>query len=234
MAENSLHTITKDAELRDMARRSFGYGCWNAPYWFIGPEQGQSRHEQDDLTDRLNAWKDFGCRDLDDCRKCHHYLGVNTWHRPTPRLQPTWRPLILLLMVFKGKDSDNEALRRYHRDEWGSLNGETCVIELSGLAAHDLRVPRDRDSWICERVAFIREQILSNKPRVVVMYGTGSDRAWNAIAAPETLVLGNAACHLGTLFVMVPHPASRRFKNEDWRRIGADLRRKSEIVQQGL
>lgn len=24
----------------EMAKRSFGYGRWEAPYWFIGPEQG--------------------------------------------------------------------------------------------------------------------------------------------------------------------------------------------------
>src|SRR5258706_3790994 len=35
------------ARSTDIARRCFGYGRWEDPYWFIGPEQGQAREEND-------------------------------------------------------------------------------------------------------------------------------------------------------------------------------------------
>lgn len=49
-----------DDGVLEMARRSFGFGRWEAPYWFIGPEQGQGPHENGDLGLRLKAWHQLG------------------------------------------------------------------------------------------------------------------------------------------------------------------------------
>ena len=136
-----------DADVREMAMRSFGYGRWDAPYWFIGPEQAQGRFEENDLKQRVKAWSLFGKYELDDCRAFHAQIRESRWHRSKPALQPTWRPLLILLMAFLGKPVDNETLRAYQRDRWGSRSGETCVIELSGLAAASLAVERDRESF---------------------------------------------------------------------------------------
>jgi hypothetical protein len=38
----------------EMARECYGYGRWAAPYWFIGPEQGQGH---DDLRKRYHVWR---------------------------------------------------------------------------------------------------------------------------------------------------------------------------------
>src|SRR5450631_3929638 len=127
--------MDQDQEL-EMARRCYGYGRWAAPYWFIGPEQGQDRDENDDLNRRIEVWRGLGGEELSDCRAFHAKLGNDKWHREIPRLQSTWRPLMLLLMTFLEKPTDNPSLRNYQRDSWGSLEGETCVIELSGLAAN--------------------------------------------------------------------------------------------------
>jgi hypothetical protein len=45
----------EDEPFREMALGCYGYGRWGAPYWFIGPEQGQSRRENDDLRPRLEV-----------------------------------------------------------------------------------------------------------------------------------------------------------------------------------
>ncbi|MGA3104730.1 MAG: hypothetical protein ABSD53_09635 [Terriglobales bacterium] len=169
-------------EMQEMARRSYGYGRWDAPYWFIGPEQGQGSHENDnDLKPRLEAWLYFGGRELDDCHDFHDRIGEKRWHRETPQLQRTWKGLMLLLMAFLGKPTDDESLRRYQRDEWGSLSGETCVIELSGLAAKSAKVRRDRKSFRPERIETIREKMLHCQPELVVMYGASEKRHWEAI-----------------------------------------------------
>ena len=45
---------------------------------------------------------------------------------------------MLLLMTFLGRPTDNESQPRYQRDEWGTLNSETCMIELS--AHHEIDI----------------------------------------------------------------------------------------------
>src|SRR5579859_7409872 len=116
-------------DFSEMARQSFGYGRWDAPYWFIGPEQGQSSAENDDLTHRFKAWRDLGSPELCDLEEFHRAINEHSWHR---KLQRTWRPLMLLLMTFLEKRADKGSLLSYQRDEWGRAIGETCVIELSG------------------------------------------------------------------------------------------------------
>jgi len=43
-----------------MAHGNYGYGRWEATYWFIGPEQGMGLHEDNDLTLRVQAWLELG------------------------------------------------------------------------------------------------------------------------------------------------------------------------------
>src|ERR1700741_2319450 len=59
-----------DYEL-EMARRSYGYGRWDAPYWFIGPEQGKGRAEPSGNSQRVNAWRKLGENELCDCLDFH-------------------------------------------------------------------------------------------------------------------------------------------------------------------
>jgi len=94
---NTSLSETKNDPTADMSRRCFGYGRWEAPYWFIGPEQAQAREENDDLKYRLRAWLQLGAGELCDCRDFPSLIGEESWHRGKPRLQPTWRPWMLLL-----------------------------------------------------------------------------------------------------------------------------------------
>jgi hypothetical protein len=217
-------TTTMDASTREMALRSYGYGRWSAPYWFIGPEQGQAPDENDDLEPRVKAWHDLGGTELTDCREFHALIGEDRWHRERPKLQPTWRPLLLLLMTYLDKSADRDTLRNYQRDKWGRLHGETCVIELSGLAARNFTVPRDRESFRRERVTFIRERILQNSPELVVMYGTSEIEHWTKIAGKQfpkenTMRVGS------TILACTPHPTSYGMRNDYWTSLGVRLRR---------
>jgi hypothetical protein len=228
--ENANGLVSEDSQMDDdmceMARRSYGYGRWAAPYWFIGPEQGQGRHESSDLRPRVEAWLHFGGRELDDCREFHARIHEQRWHRETPELQQTWRRLMLLLMTFLGRPIDDQRLCKYQRDEWGRLGGETCVIELSGLAAKSAKVRRDRTSFRSERIKVIREKMLHYKPELVVMYGVSEKRHWEAIAEqrfpPENIL------KLGHTIVAQPlHPKAHGERAPDpyWVEWGERLRR---------
>src|ERR1035438_1506596 len=142
-----------DIDLSEMAERSFGYGNWGADYWFIGPEQGMAKSEGQ-LLKRFEAWQRLGKRDLDDCKTFHREIGEYRWHgrddqTVVSKLQSTWGRLILAALGHSGQVSDLaraeiQALE-YQRHLWGALSGRTCVIEMSGLAAHSHKVRRSED-----------------------------------------------------------------------------------------
>jgi hypothetical protein len=218
-------------EIREMARRCYGYGRWEAPYWFIGPEQGQARNENHDLKLRCKAWLHCGGGELSDCFAFHDFMNreagrlISEWHREKlPPLQPTWRPLMLLLMAFLARPTDYESLRAYQRDRWGMLNdGETCVIELSGLAANSFAVLRNRDEFRSERIAVIRQRIRTYKPALVVSYGKKDKKHWEEIsegAFPDDGIRRVDS----TILAFTPHPSRPTRSREYWTEWGERLR----------
>jgi hypothetical protein len=213
-----------ESDIHKMARRFYGYGSWDAPYWFIGPEPGQARAENNDLRPRAKAWLDLGGGELIDCHAFHDLIFEKRWHGVRPRLQSTWRPLMLCLMPLLKMPWDNNSLRVYQRDQWGKLSGgETCVIELSGLAANSSKQPRERDLFRQDRVEVIRHRMLTHKPSVVVMYGQKSKKHWEEIARSEFPPDGILRLRSTTL-AFVPHPTHYGSKNEDWVKLGMRLR----------
>ncbi len=63
------------------------------------------------------------------------------------------------MMTFLGRPADNESLRSYQRDRWGALEGETCVIELSGLAAPNMMEAEDTTPFLQQRIDVIRYRL---------------------------------------------------------------------------
>ena len=208
----------------EMARRFYGYGRWNAPYWFIGPEQGMSRRENNDINLWAEAWKELGSRDLNDCREFLHRIGEMRFHFRDPvALQSTWRPLMMLLMAFLKMPTDTESLRAYQRDRWGSLTGETCVIELSGLPANNSKVPRERELFRQERIETICHKMHTYKPALVVMYGKKDQKHWEQIAG--RMLVPDSVQKLGsTMITFTRHPNNHGRKNADWSNLGERLR----------
>ena len=109
------------------------------------------------------------------------------------------------------------------RTEWGRTNGETCVIELSGLAAHSQTVQRDRELFREERINVIRERKLVNRPNVVVMYGKGEEKSCEKIAG-GSFAPGNIRVSDGTIHACTPHPVSHGMTNAFWEELGQQLR----------
>jgi hypothetical protein len=203
-----------DDDVREMARRRFGFGRWSAPYWFIGLEEATASDDMDGLLLRERVWSRLGENELDDCPEFHRGLGETSWHRTKPRLQPTWRPLMLMLMSFTGRPTDRETLREYQRDKWGTLDGETCIVELSGLAAPGLGTKRDR-SFVNDRIPVIRERLHAHRPMLVVMYGFAGRENWEKLAGrriPDDCILTEGP----TILALAKHPASRGMTNNYW------------------
>lgn len=225
--------IDLDEETRAMACGSYGYGSWHAPYWFIGPEQGMGPHENGDIKSRIHCWRQHGSLELNDCRDFHRCIREVRWHFKEPRvkLQGTWRPLLLLLMTFLGRPADKESLRSYQRDRWGALDGETCVIELSGLAAPNMMEAQDTTPFLRQRIEAIRNRIRDHRPKLVVMYGKEKKPSWEQIAEREFPCEPTPFfCKGPTLLAMAPHPVwpikvgGKYVVNEYWIGLGQKLR----------
>lgn len=129
----------------------------------------------------------------------------------------------MLLMTFLKKPVDEESLRTYQRDQWGRLGGETCVIELSGLPARNLNVPRERERFRHQRIKFIRKMIRTHKPIFVVMYGQGDMEHWQKISGievqPESVQKVES-----TIFAFARHPVAHGQRKKDWVRLGNKMR----------
>ena len=206
-----------------MAEHFFGYGRWDAPYWFIGPEAGMGKDGKDNLAARYNSWKRLGCASVVDCERHHRGFGFTRWHDPPPPTQPTWRQLIRLLLSYQGKESSLDDIPEYQRTKWGNANGDTCVIELCGLAAPNMQMSQDRATFLSGRIKRIREAALKNSPEFIAMYRQGNRAEWERIAGG--MFASNGLCRMGkTVAAIALHPVTRGLDNEYWIRLGRLLR----------
>lgn len=213
------------------AERWYGYGRWDAPYWFVGKEPGGI-----DEPEQYASWLRLGGDELIDCRKhdadCAKPGSTMLWHGEHAKLQPTWRPLIALLLAYKGAPIyDAEAVRRYQDESWGSASGETALIELSAIAAPSTAQPEAlRLTHLPERISTIQTRITANRPRFVVFYGGGSDpilgkpyiERWSEIAGVQ-LLPNEVRSREGVAYVATPHPTAHGIATSFWTDLGSRL-----------
>jgi hypothetical protein len=209
-----------------MAGHFYGYGRWDAPFWFIGPEAGMAK-TGDSLERRYQSWKTLEFQPVVDCHAHHRGFGFSKWHQPHPPTQATWRQLIRLLLSYKGQPTDLETIRLYQRDQWGSSTGETCVIELLGLASPNMRTPQDRTTFLSRRMARIREEAQVRSGEFIVMYGIGQREEWEWIAGAK--FDSDGICRMGkTPVALAFHPVAPGSTNDYWVNLGKRLRRISQ------
>jgi hypothetical protein len=224
-----------NAGLKEMARHCYGYGRWDAPYWFIG--LGEAMEPGANIQKRVEAWQRRGRKTgLSDCREFHKCIGENRWHRqePLPPLAPTWRRLILLLKAFHREPVENDHLRLYQRDYWGMTEAETCIIELFGLSAPNFKAYKalmlelftqeQIDEILRERICFIRKKINEHAPKLVVMYGRGARKQWKEIAGGRSFRDDEIFKIGATVMVYTTHPTAHDVTDAYWESLGEELR----------
>ena len=216
------------------ARTWFGYGRWDAPYWFIGKEPGGS-----DDAENYEAWDRLGANALIDCREHDlEYRGPDSgkWHVAKPGrsvpLQPTWRPLIALLLSYCGDASyDIERIRGYQVNHWGRLDGVTCVVELSAVAAPTTTTTDSmRLKFLDERIETLKEKNHTARPAFVLFYGSGFDPVyrqpyldyWQRLAGVN-LSKGDPKAVDQTIFCYTDHPTAYGTTNAYWFKLGKTM-----------
>jgi len=229
-----------------LAKHCYGYGRWDACYWFIGPEQGMGSETIDRRAEVFRA-ADRDRDGLCDSREFHKGIGEIRWHEiilstGRVKLQGTWKYLISILMAFEGDIPNAQSKSDYQRINLGmeSLElGETCVIELAGLPSKNLNTSikrekkrpyedRERLSKILEmRVDHIAAKIRQNNPKFVVMYGFSDEnkKYWAAISGTD-LQMGVPMKVGKSVFLADRHPLYT--KCQYWTKLGEKMRKISE------
>jgi hypothetical protein len=203
------------------AQEWFGYGRWDAPYWFVGTEPGG-----DAAPIWVDTWRRLGAPELCDCRE--HYLGAGSdkWHRSfSPPTQPNWRRLIQLLLAYEGSATDMDSVRFYQRNFWGSRHGRTAIIQCSASHVSDA-TPVARSQHQSERLRILRKRLQEHKPKLAVFYGMTCRDAYEHIAG---LAFGadGYAWNDATLCCLLPHPCARN-SAMDWVSRGQEIRNRIE------
>lgn len=68
--------MKSEANVKALAAESwFGYGRWDAKYWFVGMEPGGT-----DEVASYESWRRLGAGELIDCRQHHLDCGFTHWH----------------------------------------------------------------------------------------------------------------------------------------------------------
>jgi hypothetical protein len=234
---------------QEMAKHCFGYGRWDAPFWFIGPEQGMS-DDPDEMAFRCKAWWNCGkFLELDDCIDFHRRLEnlrppklnkkgkrIDDWHGETPNPQKTGSRLVQFLIGFGAQGVTSHI--EYQKHHWGTHAGQTCVAELSGLPAHNFAEKRERSSFLSARLARLSEA-LNGKQEFVLLYGKtpACKTAWSHLTRGAVTV---GRCSRGedvyrrgdTLFVQARlHPAGNEQSYEIWNRFGKEVKALQHAAQ---
>lgn len=184
-----INALLETPEMKAMAGRWYGHGHWAAPYWFIGPEAGMDKEGGDTLQKRHRVWQEMDEGEVLDCIEYHKKLGITKFHEGAhPPTQPTWRKLIRVLLTYKrGLAPSLEDIRQYQKSHWATQNGESCVIELSGIPAPSTRTEQDRTQFQNQRIEVIRKRISEHRDEIefVLLYGKLRKKQWEKIAGGE-------------------------------------------------
>lgn len=233
--------MLNDKLLEDFMNGFYGFGNYKAPYWFIGMEEG-GRAELPHITKQLQVWDKSKRKELLDVIDFAHEMGfshLTKWYGNRPALQKTWKNLIRILLLAEKQPADNENIREYQKESWGTKNGISCLMELLPLPS------RNRNLWLYSKISLLpylsNRQIYENhivgsriahfqtaikkyKPRVVVFYGKGFDEYWKNIVGINSWRQSEDEINFtkmnGTLFVFSNHPQCRGIKDEYFCKIG--------------
>jgi hypothetical protein len=228
-----------DIPLNDFISTFYGYGSYEAQYWFIGMEEGGG-DTLEEIEQRIRVWDQRGRHELEDMKAYHLALGLSQYFTEPTKSQSTWRQLIRIVLSTQNKSSFLDDLKLYQRESFGQWKGEASLIELLPLPSPSTAqwlykawsIPElqsreiYRASFAPLRAAFIKEKIETHHPAYVVFYSLQYREWWELIAnipftRHERFL---TAADDYTRYVIAPHPVSPGVTNRDYESIGQWLR----------
>lgn len=80
----------------------YGSGNYSGDYWFVGMEEGGG-NDLDQVTARLNAWKDLGETELVDIYDFHIKIHYPEYFADPVKLQRTWMQQARVILASRGQ-----------------------------------------------------------------------------------------------------------------------------------
>lgn len=227
--------------LKDFMHGFYGYGNFNAPYWFIGMEEGGG-NSIDEINSRLHAWKKRGCREVEDVAAYHREFGISKYWEEKPPLEATWNNIIRIFLAANGSIPTTDEVRFYQRDHLGRNEQETCLLELLPLpspsTSHWLYADCSRNPALGSRQSYrnmltpirikcLQDRIQKYRPLFVIFYGKTYLEHWKAITGASLLYVDTLDIYRvelnGTLYVVTNHPVATGVTNDYFHKIGRML-----------
>jgi hypothetical protein len=221
-----------DLLLEKFIHSFFGYGSYEAEYWFVGMEEGGGG-TLEEIASRLRTWDYRAGQELEDVRTYHEALQIDQFFKDPVVLQPTWAQLIRVFLAANGLPAETEAIKTFQKDGLGRQGGNTCLVELMPLPSPGtnrwfyskwscLPYLRTRDAYKAAiqpmRLNHLKSRIKEYRPRCVVFYGKSYRTSWEEIAGTQMSTVqpnGFGLCRKGsTQFLITQHPAARGARNE--------------------
>ncbi len=216
----------------------YGFGQYEARYWFIGMEEGGG-NALEAIAKQVDIWDAYGRKELLDVAKYASEMDVTRWYGDRPKLQPTWKHLIRIVLTAEGQPVDAETMRQYQKNDFGTEAGDTCLLELLPLPAPNITswlygeissLPflksrkKYREYIVGSRIAHLRDRITQYEPKVVVLYGSGYDNYWKSIAGIDSWESSAEGVSYrvsnSTIFISSKHPVSHGATKEHFQNIG--------------
>jgi len=222
-----------EALLNDYASHFLGYGeMESSRVWLIGPEAGGDSSVEE-LRKRLAAWDELERKTTVDLQKYHARLDLPAKHDWSKNIQPTWGPLIRVILANEGRSNvSKEEVREFQIKELGRSGGTNAILDLSQLSSPSMDIWNAHESgisWLRSRAIYeerilkpradlLRKKVESCRPKLVIFYGLTHQRWWTHIAkqpfsrsALEKLFL---AYDGETQFALMTHPNDRGFRGK--------------------
>lgn len=194
--------------LESFMRGFFGYGNLKAPLWFVGMEEGGGNSLKE-VHNRMRAWNRRGRKAIEDAAAFHIQIKMGNLFRKTdnrrsgPKIQGTWRRLILVVLSCRRDEALNnkirlrEAVREFQKTNFGRKGSCTAALELFPLPSPTRRtwnygsgegsptrrwttLPYLRTRSIYEncvidyRIRGLQKLIAKHKPKCIILYGNSN------------------------------------------------------------
>lgn len=241
--------LKMDELIQEFMQKFYGYGSYSNDYWFIGIEEGGGKSKKE-IIQRLNVWEQRKKKGIERIRPYHNKIknllpkkDQEDWFCNHPKIQPTWGPLIRIMLNIQGnKCFDNNDIRRIQSN---GLQGMT-LLELRPLPSKNIKTwqyqkwfpkveflkkRKDYNNFIDKtRKSHLYNMIQNHKPKVVIFYGLGFMPEWGFALGFKEIKVGKHRfnySHFGqTIIVSMVHPtaASYKYCNEIGNKIREQLK----------
>lgn len=231
-------TMINDELLGAFINGFYGYGNYQAPYWFVGMEEGGG-NSIEEIAKRIETWDKRGRKELEDVAEYSREIGINRYFDDRAKLQSTWNKLIRIVLTAEGQIFDTETVREYQRSKFGTEDGDTCLLELLPLPSPNiaswlygenskLAYLTNRETYrnhiVNSRIAHLQDIVTRYQPKAVIFYGAQYVDYWKRIAGIDAWERSPEGISFGVKnsirFVASNHPVATGIKNEYFHTIG--------------